>query len=113
MGHEERRENLRLQFSWPIWVLQNEEEVARGRTANISRRGAYFRSAARAALKPGMTVAVKIGVPTSEGTSSPLHTIGGKARVVRLEEEDEGCGVALHFSEDLDPFAEAKPGGSH
>jgi len=106
--NQERRENRRFKFSWPIWVLQNEEELAHGKTANISRRGAYFRSRLPASVEPGMTVSVKIGVPGSEGSTCSLHTIGGKARVVRLEEGDEECGIALHFSEDLDPFSESE-----
>jgi len=111
MAHEERRGNRRFRFSWPIWVLQNEREVARGKTANLSRRGVYFRSTVPASLKPGMTVSVKIGVPAGVGNARSLHTIGGEARVVRLDEGDEGCGVALHFSEDLDPFGESQGGG--
>ena len=110
MEREERRASERFNLSWPIWVLQNEEELAHGRTDNISRSGAYFRSAVPSAVETGMTVSVRIGVPSDDVAAASLHTITGDARVVRLKEEEEGCGIALHFSEDLDPFTESNAG---
>ena len=110
MEREERRGSKRLDLSWPIWVLQNEEELAHGRTDNISRSGAYFRSAVPSTVETGMTVSVRIGVPGDDAAATSLHTIAGDARVVRLKEEEESCGIALHFSEDLDPFSESSAG---
>ena len=108
MEREERRGSRRRNLSWPIWVLQDDEELAHGRTDNISRSGAYFRSAVPGGVQTGMTVSVRIGVPGGERAAASLHTITGDARVVRLKEEEGGCGIALHFREDLDPFSESK-----
>lgn len=106
MEQKERRARRRLELSWPIWVMDDEVELARGKTANISRSGAYFRSSLPASVETGMTVSVRIGVPVGEGGGE--QTITGHARVVRLEQkEDEGRGVALHFSDELDPLPES------
>ena len=110
MEREERRGSKRLKLSWPIWLLQNDEELVRGRTENISRSGAYFRSVVPGAVETGMTVSVRIGVLTDDGAGTSPHTITGDARVVRLKEEEEGCGIALHFREDLAPFSEPDAG---
>ena len=85
-------------------MLDNEREVARGETANISRSGAYFRSAVAASLAPGMTVSVCIGAAGAD------ESVTGDARVVRLDTSaEQGCGIALHFSEELDPFTAVEP----
>ena len=99
MEHEERRAKRRFSVSWPIWVLDNEREVARGETANVSRSGAYFRSEVPASLEPGMTVSVRIDAPGAE------DAVTGDARVVRLDANPQGVGVALHFSQELDGLA--------
>ena len=106
MEREERRGSKRLKLSWPIWLLQNDEEVARGRTDNISRSGAYFRTVVPSAVETGMTVSVRIGVLSDDGAWTSPHTITGDARVVRLKEEEEGSGIALHFTEEFAPFSE-------
>ena len=107
MAREERRGSQRFNLSWPISVLCDEQEVARGKTRNISRGGAYFQSDAGAPLEAGMTVAVRIGVPSGGEGAASLHTITGEARVVRLEKDDASCGIALHFGEGVDPFGES------
>ena len=102
MSQDERRGKPRFDVSWPIWVLDNEQELARGETANVSQTGAFFRSAIPASMEPGMTVSVRIGiVDEDEGVS---RTVTGDAHVVRLEPGSEGAGIALHFSEELDAF---------
>jgi hypothetical protein len=106
MEHQERRGSLRRRVSLPISVLRDEKELAHGKTTNISRSGAYFRSTIPASLGPGMTVSVRIGLPVNERDTGSLGTITGRARVVRLEQQDEGCGIALHFSEEIDQFKE-------
>jgi hypothetical protein len=88
--------------------MKAEAEVARGNTANISRTGAYFRSESAASLKPGQTVSVRIGMPSGKDASGCI--ISGSAHVVRLDEAQEGCGIALHFSEELDGLPEAGRG---
>jgi len=104
MEHDERRRRRRFSVSWPIRVLDNERELARGETANISRSGAYFRSAVPASLEPGMTVSVCIGAAGAD------ESVSGGARVVRLDTTaEQGCGVALHFSRELDPFTAPEP----
>ena len=107
MVREERRGSQRFNLSWPISVLRGEQEVAHGKTSNISRGGAYFLSDAGAPLETGMTVAVRIGVPSGEESAASPDTITGEARVVRLEKDDAGCGIALHFGETVDPFRES------
>ncbi|HUW57661.1 MAG TPA: PilZ domain-containing protein [Planctomycetota bacterium] len=109
MAHEERRGRPRFKLSWPIWLLRNDQELAHGRTDNISRSGAYFLSAVPGAVEPGMTVSVRIGVSGETGADAPEQTITGDAHVVRLEEEEGGRGIALHFSQELAPFTEAEP----
>ena len=104
MTQEERRGRRRFSVSWPIRVMNEEEELARGETANISRSGAYFLSAMPASLQPGMTVSVRIGIVDESAGSA--RTVSGDAHVVRLAEDAEGAGIALHFSEELDPFSE-------
>jgi len=101
MAHEERRRRPRFSVSWPIWVLRQEKELARGETANISRSGAYFRSPVTAGLEPGMVVSVRIGMRDQDDVS---RTVSGDAHVVRCDQEGEGAGIALHFKDEIDPF---------
>ena len=96
--HEERRRSPRFDLSWPISLMSGDGEIARGRTANISRTGAFFQGPTGAPLEAGMTVGVRI----ESGKPGDLSPILGRARVVRLEESRDGCGVALHFSRELD-----------
>ena len=107
MQQEERRGRRRFSVSWPICLMDEEHELARGETANLSRSGAYFRSAVPASLQAGMTVSVQIVIPT-EDARRDAQTISGPARVVRLELGDEGCGIALHFSEEFDAIDESR-----
>ncbi len=104
---EERRRCPRFDLSWPIEVAATGRDVARGRTANISRGGAFFRSPSASSLKPGMTVDVRIGMPPASGSSGGDRTILARARVVRLEELPGGCGIALHFAEEIDALPAA------
>ena len=104
MDYEERRGSRRFDLSWPISLLTGEDEIARGETSNISEGGAYFMGKANAEVSAGMTVIVKIDVPDKRGRAPSDETISGKALVVRLKAEENGCGIALHFSENLDPF---------
>jgi len=106
MAREERRGSQRFNLSWPISVLCDEREVAKGKTSNISRGGAYFLGDPSIPLETGMTVAVRIGVPGRGEAAASMHTITGEARVVRLKKGDAGCGIALHFAEGVDPFRE-------
>ena len=110
MERRERRGCRRFKMSWPISVMQDERELAHGETANISRSGAYFRSAVGGSLEPGMRVSILIDVPPTDESITPLKAISGEARVVRLDEQAGGCGIALHFSEEFAPFSESSAG---
>ena len=101
MAQKERRRSRRFDRALPIWVLQDQQEIARGRTSNVSRSGAYFRSSLPPSVKEGTTVSVRIGLPQSDGFD---RTVSGEARVVRMDETEGDCGIALHFSEELDPL---------
>ncbi len=118
---EERRRSRRFDWAWPISVTSSDREVAKGRTTNISRGGAYFHSNPSSPLRPGMIVDVCIDVPPAAEASAGkpasakagrAKTIEGRARVVRLDENPGHCGVALHFTEELDalPDAPSAPG---
>ena len=104
----ERRKSRRFDWAWPISVTSGDREVARGCTANISRSGALFHSRSPLPLRSGMTVDVRIGVPAGAG---PVETIEASAHVVRLEDNPGSCGVALHFTKELDalPGAPSAP----
>ena len=98
---DERRKSPRFDFAWPIEVA-TEMERAEGKTENISRSGAFFRSTMPSSLKPGVVVDVRINVSADVRHAGKPETIAGRARVVRLEEFPGGCGIALHFSEEID-----------
>ena len=104
MTDDERRGSPRRNVRWPIWVSDGREDVAKGETTNVSRSGAYFLAAEDPSLRSGMIVSVRIEVPAGEEKAYVLQTVSGEARVVRLAPETGGSGVALHFSEELDPF---------
>ena len=44
-------------------------------------------------------------IPDSENAEGARETLDSSARVVRLDEADSGCGIALHFSEEMDAIA--------
>ncbi len=98
---DERRKSPRFDVAWPIEVAHRSAK-ARGETANISRGGAFFKSFEPLRLKPGSVVDVRIDVPADASAGRKGETIVGRAHVVRLEEFPDGCGIALHFSEELD-----------
>ena len=103
----ERRRCRRFDLSWPIEVTSGDRGRTRGRTSNISRGGAFFRSPSSSSIETGMIVEVSIDVPSAAG-GAPPPAIVGRARVVRLEESPDGFGVALHFSEELDALPGAE-----
>jgi hypothetical protein len=108
MERPDRRRSPRRSVSWPISLSAESKDLAKGQTENVSRSGAYFLTADDGTIKPGMVVTVRIGVPITDKDRFVLQTISGEAKVVRLSKESGGSGVALHFSEELDPFPEGE-----
>lgn len=112
----EKRTNPRLGLSYPIEVCVEERGSAggtRGVTANLSARGAYFKTFTWQAFREGVAVRVRILVPHSmrsgdEEVELHMRTSGRVKRLERIigrealgEDGIDLKGIALEFDAPL------------
>ena len=115
--NDERRQNPRLELSYPIELNVKEPGEAGGTravTANLCARGAYFKTFSWDAFRAGQSVCVKIQVPHAMVTGSEQFRIDMQASAkIRRMESVEGRealgedgldlrGVAVEFEAPLE-----------
>ncbi|HXF41538.1 MAG TPA: PilZ domain-containing protein [Blastocatellia bacterium] len=92
---EERRRGRRLEVDWELEV-RGKSQGGRdfdeaGRLENLSSGGGYFYFQKR--LNPGAKIELRIKVPFKNN-----NWMKYAAQVVRLEQSDEGVGIAVKFN---------------
>ncbi len=101
-GIRERRKYPRRTLFRAITLSEGGLEVARGRTLNISRRGAYFISSAGEELDVSRRFRAEIGVPRHTEGIFTLVPVVARATVCRREKLNGEWGVALYFQLEVD-----------
>ena len=106
VGTAERRRQLRKEAVWPV-ILRDEsgQEIARGKTINISNTGIFAMFDGQLSVGPGEEYQIEFAVPTTDpgGGARPLDTRTNRytCRIVRSSRLGSMVGMGIEF---LRPF---------
>lgn len=99
-----KRRHPRKIAAWPAWVkFHRSARYLKGKTANVSRGGAYITMPLDGSPAEGDAVSFILGMRGGDGGHYVIQAVSGEAEVVRVKKGADG-GLALKFAseEDID-----------
>ena len=101
-SHKTRRRHPRKIAAWTAWVkFHRSSRRLEGKTANVSRGGAYLTVSLDGSAETGDAVSFVFDVPDGDPDRYVVQSVSGEATVVRVERGANG-GVAIEFEDERD-----------
>ncbi len=98
VGTQERRRSTRVASAHVVIVRDLDGTfLARGKTTDISERGAFALTGGHDDLRPGLEVLVELSIPALAPTRRGGRTVTYRCRIARLEPIAQLAGLALEF----------------